>query len=283
MATEWQWDETLFAGTAQYYRRGRLPYAPGLADMLADVLRLDGRGRLLDVGCGPGTLAVGLAHLFGEVAGVDPDPGMIAEARRWAEEAGVADKASWTRARAEEVPAGLGTFTAASFGQSFHWMRRDVVAATVRDMLRPGGVLLHISDVKPKDAAERPSVEGLPHPAIPHAAVTELVRDYLGPVRRAGRGVLPHGTPNDEATVFARAGFRGPEHHIAPGGQPLERSSDDIVARVFSMSLSAPHQFGDRRAEFEADLRNLLRRASPDELFSERQPATEVHIWRKAS
>ncbi|MGW0663992.1 hypothetical protein [Streptodolium elevatio] len=82
---------------------------------------------------------------------------------------------------------------------------------------------------------------------------------------------------------IGRAGFRGPEHHIAPGGQPLERSSDDIVAGVFSMSLSAPHQFGDRRAEFEADLRNLLRCSSPGELFSERQPATEVHIWRKAS
>ncbi|MFF3145823.1 SAM-dependent methyltransferase, partial [Streptomyces sp. NPDC057927] len=58
----WEWDDTLFSGTAPYYRRGRLPYAPGLADVLAEVLRLDGRGRLIDVGCGPGTLALSLAH-----------------------------------------------------------------------------------------------------------------------------------------------------------------------------------------------------------------------------
>ncbi|WTW92312.1 class I SAM-dependent methyltransferase [Streptomycetaceae bacterium NBC_01309] len=283
MATEWQWDDTLFAGTAQYYRRGRLPYAPGLAAMLAEALSLDGRGRLLDVGCGPGTIAVGLAHLFGEAVGLDPDPGMIAEARRWAEEAGVADKTSWTQARAEELPVGLGMFTAVTFGQAFHWMERDVVAATVRDMLRPGGAVLHISDVKPKDAYERPSVEGLPHPEVPHAAVTELVTDYLGPVRRAGKGILPHGTQDDEAAVFTRAGFLSPEHHIVPGGQPLERATDDIVAGVFSMSLSAPHQFGNRRDEFEADLRRLLHEASPDGVFSERQPATEIFVWRKSA
>ncbi|TDC59173.1 class I SAM-dependent methyltransferase, partial [Streptomyces hainanensis] len=73
----WEWDETLFAGTAAYYRRGRLPYAPGLAEALADALRLDRRGRLLDVGCGPGVVALTLAGLFAEVVGVDPDGGMI--------------------------------------------------------------------------------------------------------------------------------------------------------------------------------------------------------------
>ncbi|HLH59561.1 MAG TPA: hypothetical protein VKV33_10470, partial [Streptosporangiaceae bacterium] len=51
----WSWDESLFAGTARYYEQGRLPYAPGLADVFARSLALDGRGRLLDVGCGPGT------------------------------------------------------------------------------------------------------------------------------------------------------------------------------------------------------------------------------------
>lgn len=148
MVEGWEWDETLFSGTAAYYARGRLPYAPGLAQALSDVLRLDGQGRLLDVGCGPGTVALTLVELFREVVGVDPDGGMIAEAGRQAVRAGVAGKARWVRARAEELPAGLGTFTAVSFAQSFHWMERDLVAATVRDMLRPGGVLLHISDLK---------------------------------------------------------------------------------------------------------------------------------------
>jgi SAM-dependent methyltransferase len=82
MPEGWKWDPTLFLGAAAYYQRGRLPYAPGLAELLAGELGLDGRGRLIDVGCGPGTLAVGLARLFGDVVGVDPDGDMIAEAGR---------------------------------------------------------------------------------------------------------------------------------------------------------------------------------------------------------
>lgn len=270
-----EWDEMLFSGTAAYYQRGRLPYAPGLADVLADVLDLDGRGRLIDVGCGPGTLALLLAHLFSETVGVDPDSGMIAEAARNAAGRGLGAKARWVRVRAEELPAGLGTFDIATFGQSFHWMDRDAVAATVKDMLRPGGALVHVSDLK----KESLSVEGLPYPAVPRAAVDELVRDYLGPVRRAGRGLLPRGTPGGEAAVLTRAGFSGPLRLVVRGGQALERTSEDVVAEVFSMSFSAPHLFGARLDEFEADLRRVLRAASPADRFSERRPSTEVFVW----
>ncbi|MFB7191078.1 class I SAM-dependent methyltransferase [Streptomyces sp. NPDC056230] len=275
MVVGWEWDDTLFLGAAPFYQRGRLPYAPALADTLAEVLGLGGQGRLLDVGCGPGTLAVDLAHFFSEIVGVDPDSGMIAEAKRGAAERGVAGKAQWVQARAEDLPAGLGTFNVATFGQSFHWMDRDLVATTVRDMLQPGGALVHISDLK----TEARSVDGLPFPAVPYAAVDELVRHYLGPVRRAGQGVLLHGTPGGEAAVFARAGFSGPERHVVPGGQVLERTCDDVVAWVFSMSSSAPHLFGARRDDFEKDLYRLLREVSLSDLFSERQPSTEVFVW----
>ena len=83
---DWVWDQTLFDGTAGYYRQGRKPYAPALADALAEHLHLNGRGRLLDVGCGPGTVALLFAHLFEDVIGLDPDSGMLAEAQRAAAE-----------------------------------------------------------------------------------------------------------------------------------------------------------------------------------------------------
>ncbi|MFE6800687.1 hypothetical protein ACFVEN_03295 [Streptomyces sp. NPDC057681] len=82
--------------------------------------------------------------------------------------------------------------------------------------------------------------------------------------------------------MLTRAGFSGPQRDVVPGGQPLERTADDPVAGVFSMSFSAPHLFGMRRDAFEADLRRLLREASPAGRFSERRPSTEIVVWRNA-
>jgi cyclopropane fatty-acyl-phospholipid synthase-like methyltransferase len=91
---EWQWDQTLFAGSAHYYEQGRLPNAPGLTEAFEKALGLNGRGRLLDVGCGPGTVTLRLASLFEEVVGLDADAGMIEEARRLASERAVTN-ARW--------------------------------------------------------------------------------------------------------------------------------------------------------------------------------------------
>ena len=86
-----RYDPTIYDGAAVHYRYGRPAYSPGLEELLAEELGLDGSGRLLDVGCGPGILTVRLACLFGEAVGLDPDPEMIAEGRRAAEERGIAN------------------------------------------------------------------------------------------------------------------------------------------------------------------------------------------------
>ncbi|WP_182908800.1 class I SAM-dependent methyltransferase [Microbispora sp. H13382] len=276
MPDGWQWDDTLFRGCAPFYERGRLPYAPGFAETLAAALGLDGRGRLLDVGCGPGTVILALARFFAEVVGIDPDQDMLAEAGRQAERRGVTN-ARWLAARAEDLPAGLGTFRTVLFAQSFHWTDRDRVAATVLEMLEPGGAFVHMSDLQKPPAEPAPP----PLPAPPYARIGDLVRRYLGPVRRAGQGTLANGTPDREDLVLARAGFENFERHVVPAGEVADRTADDIVAWVFSRSDSAPHLFGDRLGDFERDLRAVLRQASPDGRFAERPPATEIMIWRK--
>ncbi|MFD5400055.1 hypothetical protein [Streptomyces griseorubiginosus] len=65
-----------------------------------------------------------------------------------------------------------------------------------------------------------------------------------------------------------------------PAGQVVERGADDLAAWTFSRSDSAPHLSGDRPAEFERDLRALLRRISPDGRFAEHLAATRGMIWR---
>ena len=163
MPEGWEWDETLFQGSARYYVQGRPPYAPGLADQLAEALSLDGTGRLLDVGCGPGVVTLMLARHFAEGIGVDPDVGMLAEAQRRSAVVGIANL-RWVQARAEELPFDLGTFRMASFAQSFHWMDQPLVAAIVFDMLETGGALVHISEVK----MPREDLIALPFPTPPY-------------------------------------------------------------------------------------------------------------------
>ncbi|MER7272523.1 class I SAM-dependent methyltransferase, partial [Micromonospora carbonacea] len=179
MTDGWAWDESLFEGAAAHYERGRLPYAEGFVAALADELGLDGSGRLLDVGCGPGTVTVPLAGWFAEAVGVDPDAGMLARARLRAARDGVGN-VRWVRARAEDLPAGLGVFRVVVFAQSFHWTVQDAVAATVRGMLPPGGAFVHVGEV-----TEPSSTQGLPHPTPPYDRIADLVRRWLGPVRRA--------------------------------------------------------------------------------------------------
>ncbi len=261
---DWVWDETVFEGTAPYYPRGRKPYARGLADALAAHLDLDGRGRLLDVGCGPGTVALLFARLFESVVGLDADAGMIAEARRAAaKEPGTA--ATWVRMRAEELPRALGSFRVISFGQSFHWMDRPRVASAVRTMLEPDGAVVQL-DLWHTNPPDRELPAGV-HPAVPEAAIDDVRRRWLGPDRRAGQG-FRNTSPSGEDEVFQGAGFSPEEVIVVPDNRVLERSVDDVIAWVLSTSSTAPHLFGDRLPEFVSELRSRLIDASPDGRFS---------------
>src|SRR5260370_24268632 len=81
-------DTQAFEGTGEYYAVGRPPYSAQLADTVARELSLDGTGQLLDVGCGPGVLALALAQLFDQVTSLDPEPGMLQAGRRRCHQAG---------------------------------------------------------------------------------------------------------------------------------------------------------------------------------------------------
>src|SRR5918999_5390467 len=152
MDAEWQWDRTLFGGSARYYRAGRFPYPAELATAFREELDLDGSGRLLDVGTGTGEIALRLAPLYEEIVGLDADADMVEEARAEARRQGRAN-ATWVQARAEELPLDLGTFRTATFAQSFHWMDREHVAATVLQMLEPGGAWVHVDTKTHRGAA----------------------------------------------------------------------------------------------------------------------------------
>jgi SAM-dependent methyltransferase len=270
------YDPTIYQGAAAHYRDGRPAYSPQLEAVLTEELDLDGSGRLLDGGCGPGVLTVRLAHLFEEAVGIDPDPAMLAEGRRVAQERGITN-IRWVRALAEDLPeAAPGPYRLVTFGQSFHWTDEDRVAEAVYDMLEPGGALaLIVHTVEGRSAPPSPGP-----PPIPHAEIRALVGKYLGSTRRAGKGIAPVRTHRFE-DVLARTRFGEPAPIFAPGIPDLVRSNESVLSGYFSLSSSAPHLFGGRVEDFAHDVRELLASRSPEGVFWDWPGDTEVILARK--
>jgi SAM-dependent methyltransferase len=265
------YDPTIYQGTAAHYCFGRPAYSPDLESVLAGELGLDGTGRLLDGGCGPGILTVRLAPLFEEAIGLDPDPDMVTEGRRAGEDAGVTN-IRWVQARAEELPqAAPGPYRLVTFGQSFHWTEEQQVAEVIYDMLEPEGALALIVHT----VAGRPQPPNPGLPAIPHDEIKALVEKHLGSSRRAGQGTAKLRTHRFE-DVLVNTRFGPPRAIFVPGIGDLVRDSESVLAGYFSMSWSAPHLFGDRLEDFAHEVRDLLATRSPDGLFWDWPGDTEI-------
>jgi SAM-dependent methyltransferase len=270
------YDATIYEGAAVHYRAGRPPYSPQLEAVLAEELGLNGRGRLLDAGCGPGILTVRLAPLFEEAIGLDPDPAMLAQARRAASEREITN-VRWVRAVAEELPdAAPGPYRVVTFGQSFHWTDEARVAEAVYDMLEPGGTMaLIVHTVEGRPTPPSPGA-----PPIPHAEIKALVEHYLGSTRRVGQGTAPVRTHRFE-DVLVRTRFGTPRAIFAPGIPDLLRDSESVLSGYFSFATSAPHLFGYRVDDFARDVRALLEARSSDGIFWDWPGDTEVILARK--
>jgi SAM-dependent methyltransferase len=270
------YDPTIYLGSAAHYRCGRPAYSPELEAVLTQETDLDGNGRLLDVGCGPGVLTVRLAHLFAQAVGLDPDVGMLAEGYRAAEEKRVMN-IRWVQGLAEDLPAvAPGPYSLVTFGQSFHWTDEQRVAETVYDMLEPGGALALI--VHTVTGRTRPSDPGVP--PIPHDEIKALVEKYLGSTRRVGQGTAPERTHRFE-DVLARTRFGVPQQFFVPGIPDLLRDSESVLSGYFSRSSSAPHLFGGRLDGFAGEVRALLANRSAEGIFWDWPGDTEVVMGRK--
>jgi len=72
-----------FRSATDMYGRFVGRYAPALAAALIDAAQIEPAGRVLDVGCGPGGLAMALANIVGEenVAAVDPSQAFVSVCR----------------------------------------------------------------------------------------------------------------------------------------------------------------------------------------------------------
>ncbi len=129
-----------FASTVEFYTLYREPYSPEFFRAVAERLGLNGHEALLDIGCGPAPLAVGLAPFVASCTGLDPEPGMIEAAKAAAEQAGV--QLTLCLGRVEDFAAGE-LFDVVTIGRALHWLdRRSALNVLERIVSRQGHILV---------------------------------------------------------------------------------------------------------------------------------------------
>jgi SAM-dependent methyltransferase len=232
-----------FASTVAYYESARPPYGAAFFAGVALELGLDGSQRLLDVGAGPGILALGFARFCREVVGVDPEPGMVEAARTAAERAGVAVR--FIEGRFEDVAASLGAFDIVTIGRAIHWLDPEPAQAALERALAPGGKVLVCGATSAKDGRN------------PWLETFNAVRDRW-------KGDRPS---RDHHTFFADGSFvrTGTIRVEGTYAVPVER----LVERVLSMSTSSSERLGDEVPVMMTAMREALAPFAPDEMIED--------------
>ncbi|MGC5616816.1 GNAT family N-acetyltransferase [Georgenia sp. Z1491] len=118
------------------------PFDPDRSDLDAyvEIARTSGARRVLDLGCGTGTLAVRLADEGCDVVGIDPAGASIDVARG---KSG-ADAVRWVVGTAEDAPTGWADLAVMTANVAQVFLTDDHWSATLKDLRRalvPGGLL----------------------------------------------------------------------------------------------------------------------------------------------
>lgn len=242
-----------FRTTVPFYSRYRLHYP---AELIARVITMAGLAPgdgVMDLGCGPGLLAVPFAEAGMRVVGIDPEPEMLAAARDAAAHAEVA--ADFRQASSFDLPTDLGAIHLVTMGRSFHWMDRTETLKTLDRLLPPDGAIALFEDDHPRTAENQWLI-----------AMAEVGRRFGSQEaqHRAAR------LKSDYRTHVSYL-FESPFAHVERVGVYVKRpiSTDDIVGRAFSLSMLSKEKLGERAGDFERDLRAALGELSPEGKFTE--------------
>jgi len=243
--------ERRFQGTVEAYRQHRLDYPQRLLARLAALMGLRPGDPVLDLGCGPGSLAIPLARMGMAVTAMDPEPDMLAAAGAAAGDLSI----RFVQGGSGDLRESDGPFRLVTIGRAFHWMDRAATLAILERIVAPDGGVALLHDA---------------HPPVAENAwykVFNKVREKYGRaqfahVRERGEG----GHRRYEPYLFASA-FTEVDTLSVTIRAPI--GEDAIVGRAFSTSVCSRAALGARAAGFEAELRAALREIAPDGNFIE--------------
>ncbi len=249
--------ESVFTGTAAFYARYRPPYPQELIKHLVAHYGLDGSGRMLDLGCGPGTLTFPLAPHMRSIVAIDVEPSMIEEAQKIQQSFDDLRQRNiqWRVMSAEGISHDLGSFRLVTCGSSFHWMSRDLVLKRIRDLLEPDGGVALVGGISAWQDG----------PEDWHQVVTDVLRRYLGDRRRVGNF---WGEPTERfEQALERNGWTVELARDYP--RALEWDVESVLGHLWSTSFANRLLFGDKADEFESELRAELLQLNPGGVFKE--------------
>ncbi|MGO4280954.1 class I SAM-dependent methyltransferase [Cupriavidus sp. RAF20_2] len=207
-----------FAAQADTYARGRPEYPAELAHWLHDTLGLAPGKSVVDLGAGTGKFTRLLAATGASVVAVEP----VAEMR--AQLAAKLPDATVLAGTAEAIPLPDASVHAVVCAQAFHWFANPAAMAEIRRVLRPGGKLGLVWNVRDE------SVDWV-------ARLTAIMTPFEGDAPRYYRG--------DWKRVFPAEGF-GPlrltEFPYTHTGAPEQVIVDRVMSVSFIASLPPAQQ-----------------------------------------
>jgi SAM-dependent methyltransferase len=236
-----------FDSTVPFYARYREPYHASFFREIAQREGVQGTERLIDIGCGPGSLAIGFAPYVKACVGVDVETGMLAAARVEAARAGV--HVDLIQARIEDLPADIGLFQAVTIGRALHWFDRTEAIAVLERIVDANGWL---------------AICGTRGYSVASQGWTGKFHE----VRRAWS------SDPDEARYHINLDdwFRGSRFSKVEEIEVSETHQvtiADLIGRALSLSTTSPEVLGGRRPAFEAAMREALEPLSVDGVFDE--------------
>ena len=225
-----------FQSAAAHYLAGRPAYPEALIARVAEMARLERGHRLLDLGCGPGQLALAFAPRVRQVVAMDPEPVMLELARQGAQ---AHANVEVVQGGSNDLGAQPGRFQVVTIGRAFHWMDREKTLLEFDRLIEPGGAV---------------ALFGEEHPDIPENSrireYGELLqawsKDDSSHVIRSGAGYHP------TVSVLLASPFSRLERIVVVHRQRL--SLETLVDRALSLSSTSRARLGDRADELIAEL-----------------------------